>query len=586
MSLLARLFVLVAIAVLPATGILAWTQFEAYRARVVEVRENALQQAKLVSSEQDRLVDGARQLLVALATMPLIVNRESDKCTSYLQDLIQKYDAYSTMVAIGPNGYSYCGSTPVSQQNVYLGDRRYFQQARETNGFVVGEYLKGRLVPNQVLSFAYPINLTNGERGVMLLTLKLDWLADYVARRWWNGGLTIEMTDRAGTILVRLPDPERWVGRPIGPEYRALLDAPSFGVAEVKGADGIERVVGYSPLAQPPVDLFLSIGTTSEAAFGQVRKALWLGVGWLSAGTFLALVVAWIGGVAFIRRPVAALVLSAARWSEGDYSARARLKDHYSEIGQLGTVFDKMADQLDRREHELREATRAKTRLLAAAGHDFKQPLQTIAMSVDRLTGDASVLDRINRMVERIGRSVDQLLVASRIELGTLQPALRSVAIGDILAEVRDICAPAALEKDIEFRMVGSTAWVRTDPDMMLTILINLVGNAIKYTDRGRVLVGCRQHGDQLRIEVHDTGLGIAEDQLSLIFDEFRRVEASNRKGYGLGLSIVRRTADLLGHRVMVRSTLGRGSCFGVELPLAARRGASNGAPQFSAAAS
>jgi signal transduction histidine kinase len=586
MSLLARLFVLVAIAVLPAIGILAWTQFDAYRTRVVEVHDNALQQAKLVASEQDRLVDGARQLLVALATMPLVVNRESDECTAYLQDLIRKYDAYSTMVAIGANGYTYCGSTPVSQQNIYIGDRRYFKEALETNGFVVGEYLEGRLIPNKVVSFAYPINLSNGERGVMLLTLKLDWLAEYVAQRWWNPGLTIVMADRSGTILVRLPDHARWVGRPLGPEYRTLLTASDFGVAEVKDADGVERVIGYSPLAQPPVDLFLAIATSSEAAFGQVRKALWLGIGWLSAGTILALAVAWIGGVAFIRRPIAALVHSAARWSEGDYGARARLKDRHSEIGALGTVFDKMADQLERRERELREATRAKTRLLAAAGHDFKQPLQTIAMSVDRLTGDASVLDRISRMVDRIGRSVDQLLVASRIELGTLQPAVREVAIGDILSEVRDICAPAAHEKDVEFRLIGSSAWVRTDPDMMLTILINLVGNAIKYTDRGRVLIGCRRHGDQLRIEVHDTGVGIAEDQLSVIFDEFRRVETSSRKGYGLGLSIVRRTADLLGHHVIVRSTVARGSCFAVALPLAARRSTSNGAPQFSTAAS
>jgi len=187
-------------------------------------------------------------------------------------------------------------------------------------------------------------------------------------------------------------------------------------------------------------------------------------------------------------------------------------------------------------------------------------------------------------MVDRIGRSVDQLLVASRIELGTLQPVAREVAIGDILAEVRDICAPAALEKDVEFRMVGSLARVRTDPDMTLTILINLVGNAIKYTDRGRVLVGCRRHGDRLRIEVRDTGVGIAEDQLSLIFDEFRRIEERNRKGYGLGLSIVRRTADLLGHRVDVRSTVARGSCFTIELPLVARRGAPDRTTQSSTA--
>src|SRR5581483_86243 len=156
MSLLARLFVLVAIAVLPAIGILAWTQFQAYKARVVDVRETALQQAKLVSSEQDRLVDGARQLLVALAGMPLIANRENDRCTSYLQDLIKKYDAYSTMIAIGPDGYTYCGSTLVSQQHVYLGDRSYFHDALATDGFVIGEYLQGRLVPNKVLAMAYP----------------------------------------------------------------------------------------------------------------------------------------------------------------------------------------------------------------------------------------------------------------------------------------------------------------------------------------------------------------------------------------------------------------------------------------------
>jgi signal transduction histidine kinase len=570
MSLLARLFALVAIAVLPAIAILAWTQIQTYQARVVEVHDTALQQAKLVASEQDRLIDGARQLLIALATMPLIVNRDINRCTTYLQELIARYEAYSTMIAIGANGYSYCGSTAVSQQNVYLGDRRYFKAALETNSFVVGEYLEGRLVPNKVLALAYPIQAADGERGVMLLTLKLDWLADYVAKRWWNRDLTIVIADQTGKILVRQPDHARWVGRALPPEARAQLDAPDFGVVELVGIDGVQRVIGFSPLNQPPVGLYIGIGISSEAAFGQVRRSLWVGIGWLAGGTVLALVVAWIGGIAFIRRPIAALVRSAARWSEGDYSARARLTDRYSEIGQLGAIFDSMAAQLDRRERELREATRAKTRLLAAAGHDFKQPLQTIAMSVDR-----------------IGRSIDQLLVASRIELGTLQPAVREIAIADILAELRDVCGPAALEKEIAFGIVGSSAWVLTDPDMMLTILSNLVGNAIKYTDRGRVLVGCRRRGEQLRVEVYDTGVGIASDQLSSIFDEFRRIETKGRDGYGLGLSIVRRTADLLGHRVSVRSVVAHGSCFAIDLPLVTRRGGPrSGASELSTAAS
>ncbi|MBI3516229.1 MAG: HAMP domain-containing protein [Proteobacteria bacterium] len=388
MTLLARLFALVAIAILPATAILAWTQFQTYRSRVVEIHDHALQQARLVSSEQDRLVDGARQLLVALANMPLIVDRNVDRCTAYLQDLIKKYDAYSTMVAIGADGYTYCGSTPVSQRNVFLGDRGYFKSALATNGFVIGEYLQGRLVPNKVVPFAYPIMRSDGERGVMLLTLKLDWLADYLANRWWNKELTILIADRDGTILVRLPDQETWVGRPLGPEARAVLDAPDAGVADLVGVDGVRRVIGYSPLAAPPVGLYIGVGTATDAAFATVRRTLWVGIGWLAASIVLALAVAGFGGIAFIRRPIAALMRTAVRWSEGDYGARAQLSDRHSEIGQLGTTFDKMADQLELRERELREATRAKTRLLAAAGHDFKQPLQTIAMSVDRLSGE------------------------------------------------------------------------------------------------------------------------------------------------------------------------------------------------------
>jgi signal transduction histidine kinase len=319
------------------------------------------------------------------------------------------------------------------------------------------------------------------------------------------------------------------------------------------------------------VGLYLGVGTPAETALARVRTAFWTGVGWLTAGTLLALAVAWVGGVRFIRRPIAQLVRTAARWSEGDYAARAQLTDRHSEIGQLGATFDNMADRLDRRERELREATRAKSRLLAAAGHDFKQPLQTISMSVDRLSGDPRTVERVHRMVDRIARSIDQLLIASRIELGTLQPVVRDVSLGAILADAREICAPAALEKEVEFRLVGATAWVRTDPDMILTILINLIGNAVKYTDRGRVLVGCRRRGDRLALQVHDTGVGIPEDQLPRIFEEFQRLQPTRGGGYGLGLSIVRRTAELLGHKVSVRSVVGRGSCFEIELPVIER---------------
>jgi two-component system CheB/CheR fusion protein len=138
-----------------------------------------------------------------------------------------------------------------------------------------------------------------------------------------------------------------------------------------------------------------------------------------------------------------------------------------------------------------------------------------------------------------------------------------------LLAALRDGHDDAARRKSLDFRVAKSGAVVISDPALLASVLRNLVDNAIKYTARGGVLVGCRRRREKLLIQVWDTGIGIAPEMLEAIFDDYRRLAPANGTGAGLGLAIVRHTANLLGHRVAVCSVVGKGSCFSVEMRLA-----------------
>jgi signal transduction histidine kinase len=165
---------------------------------------------------------------------------------------------------------------------------------------------------------------------------------------------------------------------------------------------------------------------------------------------------------------------------------------------------------------------------------------------------------------------------ATRFKFADITPQKRSFAIDPLLKEVRDQHALEAERKGLRLEVVLCRSDVVSDPEILGSILHNLVGNAIKYTKAGRILVGCRRRGGNLSIQIEDTGIGIPEEMLNRIFDEYQQV-ADGNPGDGLGLFIVKRCADLLGHSVAVRSTQGKGSCFAVEIPLhlAARPAAS-----------
>jgi signal transduction histidine kinase len=214
--------------------------------------------------------------------------------------------------------------------------------------------------------------------------------------------------------------------------------------------------------------------------------------------------------------------------------------------------------------------------LLAMAGHDLRQPLQVILNSyawlAERHTGDHERIDRGKRAIAQLTGQLDHLIEALRIHerAARVEPApLRIQTLFDSLC--RDNAGTAA-RNGVELRFAPTSIMAMSDAVLLDGILRNLVRNAIKYTPRAeRILLGCRRLGGDVRIGVHDTGIGIAPDHLARVFDAFHRVDSTRPDGLGLGLFVVRHAADLLGHRIEVRSKVDIGSCFSIVTPAARR---------------
>lgn len=221
------------------------------------------------------------------------------------------------------------------------------------------------------------------------------------------------------------------------------------------------------------------------------------------------------------------------------------------------------------------QANLAKSKYLAAASHDLRQPVHALGLFMDELRHQPEGAPTPNGLVGNMGSSVDALsalldavLDISKLDSGMIKPDIASFRVDDQLHSLVSQHRPAAHEKGLTLRYVPCTVWARSDPTLLMRIVGNFISNAVRYTARGGILVGCRRTAAGIRIEVWDTGRGIPAVEHEAIFREFHRLDDSRRDGgMGLGLAIAERTARLLGHTLTMRSVPGRGSVFRIEVP-------------------
>jgi len=223
------------------------------------------------------------------------------------------------------------------------------------------------------------------------------------------------------------------------------------------------------------------------------------------------------------------------------------------------------------------EANQAKSRFLSAASHDLRQPLQALSL-LNRVLentvmdpGTLAIIEKQTESISSMGELLNSFLNLSKIQAGAIEPVIRELSIAGLLERLKREFALQTQEKGLGLHVVACSATIRSDPNLLDRILHNFIANAIAYTNTGKVLIGCRRQGSNLRIEVWDTGAGIPANRLETVFVEFHQLDNPAReksKGMGLGLAVAKYTALLLGHPIDVRSTPGKGSMFAVEVPM------------------
>jgi PAS domain S-box-containing protein len=354
-SLLFRLFLLVAIALLPVIAIQAYNEFALLRSHQVEAQDQALALAKLTAAEQQQFIQGIRQVLIALSEFPAIKSKDIPACRAYLSAIKKRYPAFLSLFVTDTADATFCDTVDANHAPLSGAARPYVFTALQSGVFRVGEYSVGRLTGRNVIHFAMPFYGDDRHvGGVVVAALSLDWLAAHLASKNVPAGGAIAILDRDGTYLARYPDNGRFVGTKM-PNYDPSNPA-SQGVSDTHDRDGVERITGYTTLGADSGGLRISFGLEKAQVFEPIHRSAERGFVLIIMSTLLVLLLTWLGARRFIHRPLAQLVEAANHWRLGDYAGRVAIQARQPEFARVGDAFNMMADTLVDRENELREA--------------------------------------------------------------------------------------------------------------------------------------------------------------------------------------------------------------------------------------
>lgn len=420
------------------------------------------------------------------------------------------------------------------------------------------------------------------------VNLKLIW--DIVAASRIGEAGRMLLVDDAGRLISH-PDISLVLRRAdvsALPQVRAALTAapPGERTSLVAGRDldGQKILSAHARLPSLGWSVVTELPRAEVLApvYASIRLSLVALLGGLAAALVFGLLIA-----RHMIQPIETLTAGAAQIGAGALDHRIAITGS-DEFAELGERFNEMADSLQaeratlehkvaQRTQELARANQAKSRFLASASHDLRQPLHALSLFIDELHANptkdrrARLNGKLAEAVDGLNSMFDAILDTSKIEAGAIKPALSRFPIAPLCDALRVLFAPAASAKDLELEIGSSDLWIESDALLLQRILQNLLANAIRYTNNGSVTLSCSHRDSQLMIAVTDAGPGIPAEMQSDIFGEFFRAPTpgqSGERGLGLGLFIVASFARLLNHPVSLDSVPGRGSTFTIQVPV------------------
>jgi signal transduction histidine kinase/ActR/RegA family two-component response regulator len=404
------------------------------------------------------------------------------------------------------------------------------------------------------------------------------------------------MASTGKRVFTNKPDLRTYAGINIDSAGRIEQRVQPVFASPVKLDDGFDPIVFTGPVQRHLLGHVL-VEFSRDSLLARERDILLLGLAVSLLGLLFGCILALRLGQTVVQ-PILRVSSLIERIGRGEFSARSVVLAH-DPLRDLQVVLNQMAERLEtsrddlehridlatvalrEKKEEAEQATLAKSRFLAAASHDLRQPTHALGMFVARLAQlphdpqTYSLIENLERSVLAMQNLLDALLDISRLEARAVPVQLSRFALDDVFEQLRTGFSLLASDKRLRLHVRTTPVWVLSDPILLYQILMNLLMNALRYTQSGGVVIACRvSAGAQTaRIEVWDSGIGIAPEHQQSIFTEFFQVgntERNQRKGLGLGLNIVQRTAQLLGHPLQICSRLGQGSRFSIVLPLVA----------------
>ena len=462
-------------------------------------------------------------------------------------------------------------------------DDATFRRAREASDYVGPIYFRKETEPYVTIAAA-----RDPGGSVLAVELNLKYIWDVISQtRLMPQGIAYVVDDHGQ--LISHPD----IGLVLGKtdlsglaQVRRALEAGTQGLAVIGEARDIAgrpvisagtpiEHLGWTVFAEQPLD----------EAFRPVYASIVRSVVLVLLGMAAA-----IGASIFLARrmvrPIRDIQARAKELGEGQLERRIEIKTG-DELEELAAQFNRMAAQMQEihatqetriaeRTRDLAVANEAKTRFLAAATHDLRQPIHALALFVGQLRaldlpGDApALLEKTERSVEALKDLLEACLDLSKLDVGAVKADQKPFALHELLSRLAAEFAPSAEAKGLALTLVPTSLWVRSDAVLLHRIVLNVLSNALRYTVEGRILIGCRRRGENVELIVADTGVGIDPMHLPKVFQEFYRATPTHRgmsAGLGLGLAIVKRLATLLDHRISIESQPGKGTLVRILMP-------------------
>jgi signal transduction histidine kinase/ActR/RegA family two-component response regulator len=587
-SLRSRLMLLVALAITPLAVMTILSGIREREHAIKASEENLRRLTGMAAANEAQSIEGARQILVDLASVPDLMG-DTAKCTSLLSDVLDRNEGFVNFGLIQLNGDVTCSAVPLLHP-VNLGDRTHFRRAIAERRFIAGDYVFGRVIKKHTINLTYPVIDRGGKvLAVVFAAMDLEGLDTFINDINLPPGSVLATADARGTIISRRPDPERFFGSKLTPAMKEAMATAGQRAVTVRGEDGVERLHTFARVGAPALtDYTVTIGIPTETILSAARHDQIMSLLGLAATTLLAMLAAWLVGDVLIVQRVRKLMGTAERIAAGDLDARSGIAYGHEEIGNLAQALDRMAASLQKKEtarslaeRELRAADQRKDEFLAMLAHELRNPLAPISTGAHLLkllhSDNAQITQTcsiIVRQVDHMTSLVDDLLDVSRVTRGLVSLSTQVLDFKRVIDDAAEQIRPliAARRHRVVIELPPAPAYVKGDHKRLVQVCANLLNNATKYTpEGGTIQLRLEADGNDYVLTVADDGIGMEPALVERVFDLFTQAERTpdrSQGGLGLGLALVKSLVELHGGEVKAYSPgLGKGSTFTVRLP-------------------